>query len=97
MDLRLLTGFLCGSALTLAADSFAEPRPQSPCAMQAADINTRLSAMENNLSTMPALSSDVSALIAANTANVKWQGTVAQKLDEINMNILHLQYSTTLR
>jgi hypothetical protein len=46
---------------------------------------------------MPALSSDVAALKAADTANVKWQGDAMQKLDEINMNLLHFQYSMTLR
>ena len=90
MDLRLLAGVFCGSALTLAVVSFADaPRPQSPCMMQVADINARLSAMEKNLATMPALSSDVSALKAADTANLKWQGDTTQKLDEINMNLIN--------
>jgi hypothetical protein len=98
MDLRLLAGVFCGSALTLAVVSFADaPRPQSPCTMQVADINARLSEVEKNLATMPALSSDVAALKAAGTANVKWEGDAIQKLDEINMNLLHFQYSTTLR
>jgi hypothetical protein len=97
MDLRLLAGVFCGSALTLAVVSFAAPRPESPCTMQIGDINTRLSEMEKHLATMPALLSDVSALITANTANVKWQGDAMQKLDEVNMNLLHFQYSTTLR
>jgi hypothetical protein len=57
--------------------------------MQVADINARLSAMEKNLATMPALSSDVSALKAADTANVKWQGDTTQKLDEIDMNLIN--------
>ena len=96
MDLRLLSGFLCGSALTLAAVSFADPRPQSSCTMQVADINTRLSKIEKNLAIIPTLSNDISALTVANTANVKWQGDVTQKLNEINVNILHFQYSTTL-
>ena len=90
MDLRLLAGVFCGSALTLAVVSFADvPRPQSPCTIQIADINARLSAMEKNLATMPALSSDVSALKAADTANVKWQGDTTQKLDEVNMNLIN--------
>jgi hypothetical protein len=98
MDLRLLAGVFCGSALTLGVVSFADaPRPQSPCTMQVPDINARLSEMEKNLATMPALSSDVAALKAADTANVKWQGDAMQKLDEINMNLLNFQYSTTLR
>jgi hypothetical protein len=49
-----------------------------------------LSVMEKNLATMPALSSDVSALKAADTANVKWQSDATQKLDEISMNLLLL-------
>jgi hypothetical protein len=98
MDLRLLAGVFCGSALTLAVVSFADaPRPQSPCTMQVADINARLSEMGKILATMPALSSDVAALKAADTAKVQWQGAAAQKLDEINMNLLNFQYSTTLR
>jgi hypothetical protein len=47
MDLRLLAGVFCGSALTLAVVAFGDaPRPQSPCTMQVADINARLSGME---------------------------------------------------
>jgi type II secretory pathway component PulM len=89
MDLRLLAGVFCGSALTLAVVSFADaPRAQSPCTMQVADINARLSEMEKNLATMPTLSSDVSALKAADTANVKWQRDAVQKLDEISKNLL---------
>jgi hypothetical protein len=89
MDLRLLGGVFCGSALTLAVVSFADaPRPQSPCTMQVADINARLSEIGKNLATMPALSSDVAALKSADTANVKWQGDATQKLDEINKNLI---------
>ena len=89
MDLRLLAGVFCGSALTLAVVSFADaPRPQSPCTMQVADINARLSEIGKNLATMPALSSDVAALKSADTANVKWQGDATQKLDEINKNLI---------
>jgi hypothetical protein len=57
--------------------------------MQVADINARLSEMRKSLDTMPALSADVSALKAADTANVKWQGDATQKLDEINMNLIN--------
>ena len=57
--------------------------------MQVADINARLSGIEKTLATMPALSSDVSALKAADTAHVKWQGDATQKLDEINMNLIN--------
>jgi hypothetical protein len=90
MDLRLLAGVFLGSALTLAVVSFADaPRPQGSCAMQVADINARLSEMGKNLATMPELSADVSALKAADTANVKWQGDATQKLDEINMNLIN--------
>jgi hypothetical protein len=90
MDLRLLAGVFCGSALTLAVVSFADaPRPQGSCTVQVADINARLSEMGKNLATMPALSADVSALKAADTANVKWQGDATQKLDEINMNLIN--------
>jgi hypothetical protein len=90
MDLRLLAGVFCGSALTLAVVSFADaPRPQSPCAMQVADINARLSKMGKDLATMSALSTDVAALKASDTANVKWRGDATQKLDEINMNLLN--------
>jgi hypothetical protein len=36
MDLRLLAGVFCGSALTLAVVAFGDaPRPQSSCTMQA--------------------------------------------------------------
>jgi hypothetical protein len=91
MDLRLLADVFCGSALTLTVVSFADaPRPQSPCTTQVADINARLSGMEKKLATMPALSNDVSALKAADTANVKWQGDATQKLDEITKNLLLL-------
>jgi hypothetical protein len=90
MDIRLLAGVICGSALTLAVVSFADaPRRQSQCTMQVADINARLSEMGKNLATMPALSSDVAALKAANTANVKWQGDATQKLEEINTNLIN--------
>jgi hypothetical protein len=91
MDLRLFAGVFCGSALTLAVVSFADaPRAQSPCTMQVADINARLTEMEKNLATMPALSSDVSALKAADTANVMWQRDAMQKLAEISKNLLLL-------
>jgi hypothetical protein len=50
-----------------------------------------------DLATMPALSGDVAALKAADTANVKWQGDATQKLDEINMNLLNFQFCLTLR
>ena len=90
MDLRLLAGVFCGSALTLAIVSLADaPRPQGSCTMQVADINARLGEMGKNLATMPALSADVSELKAADTANVKWQGDATQKLDEINMNLIN--------
>jgi hypothetical protein len=57
--------------------------------MQVADLNARLREMGKNLATMPALSADVSALKAADIANVKWQGDATQKLDEINMNLIN--------
>ena len=90
MDLRLLAGVFCGSAVTLAFVSFADaPRPQGSCTIQVAEINARLSEMGKNLAAVRALSADVSALKAADTANVKWQGDVTQKLDEINMNLIN--------
>jgi hypothetical protein len=51
--------------------------------------HARLSGMEKNLATMPALWSDVSALKAGDTAK-KWQGDATQKLDEISKNLLLL-------
>lgn len=97
MDLRLLAGVFCGSALTLAVVSFADaPRSQSACTMQVADINARLSEVGKTLATMPALSSDVAALKAADMANAQWQSDATRKLDEINMNVLNFQYSSTL-
>jgi hypothetical protein len=46
--------------------------------------------MEKSLASMPVLSSDVAALKAAATDNVKWQGDATQKLDEITKNLLLL-------
>lgn len=96
MDLRLLAGVFCGSALTIALASIAGPRPQSSCT-QVADVNTRLDAIEKNIATLSSISSEVSTLEAASTANAKWQADTTKKLDEINLNLLNFQYNESLR
>jgi hypothetical protein len=98
MDLRLLASAFCGAALTLAAVSFASaPRPQSQCAVDLADTNARLSAIEKNLATIPTLSSDISKLQTAGTTTAQWQSDVTQKLDRLESDLLDFKYESTLR
>jgi hypothetical protein len=98
MDLRLLASAFCGAALTLAVVSFASaPRPQSQCAVDLADTNARLSAIEKKLATIPTLSSDISKLQASGTTTAQWQSDVTQKLDRLESDLLDFKYESTLR
>jgi hypothetical protein len=99
MDLRLLASAFCGAALTLAVVSLASaPHPQNQCAVDLADTNARLSAIEKNVAIIPSLSSDTSKLqAAAGTTTAQWQSDVTQKLDRLESDLLDFKYESTLR
>jgi hypothetical protein len=97
MDIRLIASALRGSALTMAVVSFASaPRAQNQCTVDLANINSRFSAIEQSMASVPALSNAISALQTSSASSAAWQSGVTEKLDQINSNLLEFHYQSTL-
>ena len=82
----------------MAVVSFASaPRAQNQCTVDLTNINSRLSAIEQSVAGVPAISSGISALQTSSASSAAWQSGVTQKLDQINSNLLEFHYQSTLR
>jgi hypothetical protein len=81
----------------MAVVSFASaPRTENRCTENLTNINNRLSAIEQSMAGVPALSNQLSALQASSASGAAWQSGGTEKLDQINSTVLEFHYQTTL-